>query len=180
MSRLIILTLLKANRLPSSQIASQVDCCMMAVNGWVKRYQTEGIAGLKTRPGRGRKAILDDPADLLPVRTAVQNHRQKLSLAKTELEAQLGKKFSAQTLKRFLTAQRPAERGGLCPNADVYALRVACLAELEQLSEQGQINCFALLSRDNRCLAQTTAATITGSFVAEHLDQRILTSVPSV
>ncbi len=94
------------------------------------------------------------------------------------------------------------------PNADVYALRVECLAEMEQLSEQGridlyygdqsgvsldppvpyawqfadervampaarggQINCFALLSRDNRCLAQTTTATITGDFVAEQLDQ---------
>ncbi len=94
--------LLKADRLPSSQIALQVDCCMMAVNGWVKRYQTEGIAGLKTRPGRGRKAILDDQADLLQVRDAVQNHRQKLSVAKAELETHLGKKFSAKTLKRFL------------------------------------------------------------------------------
>ena len=26
----------------------------------------------------------------------------------------------------------------------------------------GQINCFALLSRDNRCLAQTTPEAITG------------------
>jgi len=36
------------------------------------------------------------------VRTAVQNHRQKISLAKSELEADLGKKFSNKTLKRFL------------------------------------------------------------------------------
>lgn len=94
--------LLKADRLPSSQIAPQVGGCMMAVNGWVKRYQTEGIAGLKTKPGRGRKAILDDQADLEQVRTAIQNHRQKISLAKSELETDLGKKFSAKTLKRFL------------------------------------------------------------------------------
>ena len=94
--------LLKADRLPSCQIAPQVGCCMMSVNGWVKRYQTEGIAGLKTKSGRGRKAILDDQADLEQVRAAVQNHRQKISLAKSELEADLGKKFSAKTLKRFL------------------------------------------------------------------------------
>lgn len=90
----------------------------------------------------------------------------------------------------------------------MYALRAECLAELERLSEQGQIdlfygdesglslepcvpyawqfadervclpaakggglNCFALLSRDNRCLAQTTPEAITGDFVAEQLDQ---------
>ena len=94
--------LFKADRLPSSEIAPQVDCCMMSVNGWIKRYQTEGIAGLKTKPGRGRKAILDDQADLLQVRAAVQNHRQKISAAKAELETDLGKKFSAKTLKRFL------------------------------------------------------------------------------
>lgn len=32
------------------------------------------------------------------------------------------------------------------------------------------VNCFALLGRDCRCIAQTTRETITASFVAEHLD----------
>lgn len=94
--------LLKADRLPSAQVAEQVGCCMIAVNGWVKRYQAHGIAGLKTQPGRGRRAILDDQADLAQVRAAVQNHRQKISLAKAELQASLGKEFSTTTLKRFL------------------------------------------------------------------------------
>ena len=94
--------LLKAERLPSAQVAERVGCCMMSVNGWVKRYQAEGVEGLKTKPGRGRRAILDDQADLEQVRAAVQNHRQKISLAKAELEAGLGKEFSATTLKRFL------------------------------------------------------------------------------
>ncbi len=35
----------------------------------------------------------------------------------------------------------------------------------------GSLNCFALLARDNRCLAQTTPEAITGAFVAEQLDQ---------
>lgn len=94
--------LLKADRLPSSRIAPQVDCGVMAVNGWVRRYQAEGIAGLKTRPGRGRRAILDDQADLAQVRAAVQGHRQKISRARAELEAGLGKEFSDVTLRRFL------------------------------------------------------------------------------
>ena len=94
--------LLKAERLPSAQVAERIGCCMMAVNGWVKRYQAEGIGGLKTKDGRGRRAILDDQADLQQVRAAVQRHRQKISLAKSELETGLGKKFSTKTLKRFL------------------------------------------------------------------------------
>ena len=94
--------LLKADRLPSAQVAEQIGCCMIAVNGWVKRYQGEGIGGLKTKQGRGRRAILDDQSDLEQVRAAVQSHRQKISLAKAELERELGKEFSTTTLKRFL------------------------------------------------------------------------------
>lgn len=94
--------LLKADRLPSVQVGERIGCCMIAVNGWVKRYQAEGISGLKTKHGQGRRAILDDQADREQVRTSVQNHRQKISLAKAELEASLGKEFSTQTLKRFL------------------------------------------------------------------------------
>ena len=94
--------LLKANRLPSSQIAPQVGYCLMSVNGWVKRYQQKGIAGLKTKPGRGRKTILDNQADLQQMHAAMQYLRQNISLAKSELETSLGKEFSAKTLKRFL------------------------------------------------------------------------------
>ena len=35
----------------------------------------------------------------------------------------------------------------------------------------GHLNCLALLARDGRCLARTTAGAITGAFVAEQLDQ---------
>ena len=93
--------LLKADRLPSRQVADQVGCCLMSVNGWVQRYRAQGIEGLRTKPGRGRRAILEE-ADLAQVRAAVQEHRQKISLAKAELEAGLGKEFSTSTLRRFL------------------------------------------------------------------------------
>lgn len=39
----------------------------------------------------------------------------------------------------------------------------------------GGLNCFALLSRDSRCLARTTPEAITGAFVAEQLDRLSLT-----
>lgn len=94
--------LLKSERKPSREIADELGCCMIAVNHWVKRYQQEGIDGLKTRPGRGRKAILSSEGDLLTVRNTVQQNRQRLSLAQQSLQAELGKQFSTMTLKRFL------------------------------------------------------------------------------
>lgn len=103
--------LLKAKKQPSWQIAEQVGCCMIVVNHWVKRYQNEGIAGLKTKPGRGRKAILDSQADLERVRAAVQANRQRLCLAQAQLQSQLGKEFSTITLKRFLKNITAASNG---------------------------------------------------------------------
>lgn len=71
-------------------------------NNWLNRYEDEGFEGLKTRPGRGRKSILDAEKDLEPVKQAVQSSRQRLSVAKAELEAELGKTFSTKTLERYI------------------------------------------------------------------------------
>ena len=37
-------------------------------------------------------------------------------------------------------------------------------------SERGGVNCFALLSRDNRIHARLTQATVTSAWISEHLD----------
>ncbi len=74
----------------------------MSVNDWLKRYQHQGLLGLKVKKGRGRKPILNRDTDLAAVRRAVQNSRQRISLAKAELQQELGKEFSALTLRKFL------------------------------------------------------------------------------
>lgn len=94
--------LLKHQGRKSSEIAQIIGCCEMAVNNWIKRYQTTGIQGLNTRPGRGRKPILDQQNDFEQVKAAVQANRQRLSVAKVELEQALEKQFSIFTLQRFL------------------------------------------------------------------------------
>ena len=96
------MVLLKAERRTSKDVAAQVDCCEVVVNTWLARYQAQGLAGLTTRPGQGRRAILQTDTDLVAVRQAVQSSRQRVSLAKAELEQELGKTFSALTLRRFL------------------------------------------------------------------------------
>ena len=94
--------LLKSQHRSSHEVAEIVGCCEMVVNKWVARYQDEGLAGLHTKPGQGRKAILDAQTDLDQVREAVRGNRQRLRIAKADLEEALGKKFSDKTLRRFL------------------------------------------------------------------------------
>ena len=76
------------------------------VNTWVRRYLTgyasEGIKVLHNKAGQGRKPKLDKSQDEVKVRERVKNDLQRLSKAKELLEADLGKKFSLPTLKRFL------------------------------------------------------------------------------
>lgn len=96
------LILLKSKGQTSLEVAQVLGYCEMAVNNWVKRYLAEGIEGLKTRPGRGGKPILKAETDLEKVREAVSRNRQRLSLVRAELEAELGKSFSTKTLNRFI------------------------------------------------------------------------------
>lgn len=94
--------LLKSERRTAVEIADLLGCCEVVVNNWLKRYEAEGIEGLRTRPGRGRKPVLDAEQDLPSVKAAVAANRQRISLAKAELEAALGKRFSTKTLARYI------------------------------------------------------------------------------
>lgn len=92
---------LKSENRTSLEVVGILGGCEMTVNNWVNRYLADGIAGLQTKPGRGRKAILQ-PIDLEQVKAAVKQSRQKISVARVELEERLGKEFSQSSLKRYL------------------------------------------------------------------------------
>ena len=95
------MVLLKSQGLASREVVERMGGCEVVVNRWLERYRQEGLAGLQTRGGRGRKPILDE-GDLEAVRTAVAQHRQRLSVARAELETALGKNFCQETLSRFV------------------------------------------------------------------------------
>ncbi len=95
------MVLLKGQGRTSQQVAQIVGGCEVVVNNWLHRYQVHGIAGLQTRPGRGRKAILQE-ADVETVKASVAEHRQRLSVARAELEQVLDKSFCQMTLRRFV------------------------------------------------------------------------------
>lgn len=98
------LVLLKEEGRSSLAVASIVKMCEMSVNNWLSRYASEGIAGLATKPGRGRKAKLNLVTDSTSVLAAVKANRQRLLAAKAEFESGGGSKVSRETLRRFLKA----------------------------------------------------------------------------
>lgn len=95
------MVLLKSEKRTSGEVVNILGSCEMTVNNWLKRYEQGGIEGLLTRPGRGRKSILKSE-DLELVKAQVKASRQKISVARAELETSLEKSFSASTLKRYL------------------------------------------------------------------------------
>ena len=93
--------LLKGKGLSSVKAGEQTEMSFVSVNAWVKRFLTEGIDGLKTRHGRGRKPIMDC-SDEQAVRLAIEQDRQ--SVEQNQRSMATGKKASAMTFKRFLSA----------------------------------------------------------------------------
>lgn len=95
------IVLLKLEGYKSKEIGKIVGSCEMSVNNWITRFEAEGLSGLETRSGRGRKPILE-ASDIAVVRASVQQERQRLSQAKKMIEQNLGKRMSTATLTRFL------------------------------------------------------------------------------
>ena len=76
--------------------------CAISVNNWVSRYNREGIAGLRTQPGRGRKSILSQVDDKAGILSAIKANRQRMRTAKAQWESESGKKVCDTTFKVFL------------------------------------------------------------------------------
>lgn len=96
--------LLKSKELTAAQIAEFLECDETAVGHWMKRYRSEGIAGLKTRAGRGRKSILssDNPQHISKVQAELKKNPRSIKKAAVSLENDLDIRMHPQTLKRFL------------------------------------------------------------------------------
>ena len=123
--------LLKSEGRTSQDVAAILGSNLISVNNWLTRYEQEGIAGLSTRPGRGRKAILDVQTDEQKVRQVVQQERQRLRRAKVILEEQLQKSFSEKTLKRFLKELTVA--GSASDEGQKENLMQRCILQEEKL-----------------------------------------------
>jgi transposase len=95
--------LLKSECLSSAQVGEQTEMTAQSVNHWVKRFELEGIKGLHTRPGQGRKPIIDC-SDEEAVRKAIEADRQSVKMAREAWQKATGKEASELTFRRFLSA----------------------------------------------------------------------------
>ena len=95
--------LLKSAGLTSKQVGLQTEMTNISVNSWVKRFEADGIKGLETRPGQGRKPIMDS-SDEETVRKAIENDRQSLKKAKEAWQQASGKEVCESTFRAFLSA----------------------------------------------------------------------------
>lgn len=99
--------LLKSEGRKSKDVATIVGMCHVSVNSWLKRYKDAGMTGLVTKPGRGRKPLLDKQADGQAVMEAVKANRSRIAMAKAEWEAkrrEASKPVGRQAFTSFLKA----------------------------------------------------------------------------
>ena len=95
--------LLKADGMAASKVGERTGLEQHTVNKWLNRYKEEGMKGLETRPGRGRKPIMDC-SDEEAVRLAIEQDRQSVNKAREAWQRATGKEASESTFKRFLAA----------------------------------------------------------------------------
>ena len=94
--------LLKSEGRTSKETGSITGMSHVSVNSWLVRYKSEGLSGLCTKPGRGRKPVLDMEEDKEGILEAIKANRQRMRTAKAEWEAKSGKSVCDSTFKSFL------------------------------------------------------------------------------
>lgn len=95
--------LLKSEGRKSKDVASIVGMSHVSVNSWLKRYKDAGIAGLSTKPGRGRKPLLNKQTDGQAIIEAVQANRSRIAMAKAEWEANRSEAAKPVGRQAFIT-----------------------------------------------------------------------------
>ena len=93
--------LLSAEGCAVKELARIFQVGELCVYGWLKRWETGGITGVRDKAGRGRRAILR-AEDLAVIKEKVQENAPRLKIARGQLKEELAREFSTKTLKRFL------------------------------------------------------------------------------
>lgn len=108
--------LLKSKGLKSEEVSEITGMCAVSINNWLKRYKTEGISGLVTKSGRGRKPVISNADDGQAILSAIKANRQRMRTAKAQWEAASGKKVCDTTFKAFLkTLAEDINASGVVP-----------------------------------------------------------------
>ena len=98
--------LMSYQRIDVNTLSSIFSVTTTTVYTWIKDWKKEGIVGLITKSGQGRKSILSiyNEKHVRIVETAIKNTAEKGTNARCEIKEKLEieKGFSKDTLRRFL------------------------------------------------------------------------------
>lgn len=94
------IVLYKADELSSKAIAEKLSCSEHKDNRWVNRYLSNGIDGLRNKPGLGCKPIMDS-SDTQAVIDAIEKDRLSVMKAKEKWEQAKGKEACRDTFRAF-------------------------------------------------------------------------------
>jgi transposase len=99
------IVLLNAAGFTNVSIQSELGCCSQTITSVLDRYELnypfQGLKCLHNLKGGGRKAVLQDEDKALVI-SAIQEERQRLTLAKTIIESAKGVKLSDYQVRLFL------------------------------------------------------------------------------
>ncbi|MEQ9442718.1 MAG: helix-turn-helix domain-containing protein [Cyclobacteriaceae bacterium] len=87
-----------------TELSQIFEVSQISIYAWFNRWETDGIEGLKLKPGRGRPAKLrtDDQQQVKIVKILVENEPKNLNRVVGQVQSELGVSVSKKTLQRFL------------------------------------------------------------------------------
>lgn len=138
--------LLKSKGLTSKKVGEQTEMTHISVNSWVKRFETEGISGLETRPGRGRKPIMDSSDE----ENSPQSHRKRQAECEESergMAAGFGQGSEREHLQGFFIRlgaryRRIRKRPKGKPSPQLYAYKSEKLQELVKQEQEDLIDLY--------------------------------------
>jgi transposase len=86
------------------EIRDLFQVSLQSIYSWFNRWESDGIEGLKIRPGRGRKRKLDidNTEHQKVVKQALKKENRSAKQLRQEIESQLGESISDSTMRNFL------------------------------------------------------------------------------
>ncbi len=96
--------LLSSEKWSVDQLMTFFEVSRLTIYNWLNRYESEGIAGLRIRSGRGRKRKLDiDNADhVKAVKSGLAKENRSIKQLREELESKYKTTIGDTTLRDFL------------------------------------------------------------------------------
>lgn len=87
-----------------SEIAEIYQVGRQTITSWFDRYEANGITGLETKKGSGRRSIIrtDNEEHVTKIESWVEENPQNLNVTVSKIEEELGLEISKRTLQRFL------------------------------------------------------------------------------